>query len=231
MRRCYLQYSEWMVCLHSLSRVKMPLAIRGPFRPLGDCWQSGRRPFMIESHTKPKSFYLVTLSTMKTLKTVVLLSLVTTSAHVLSAPLPTACDVRMPMVVKFPFHSASIPKPYYEKLLEFQRKVRRADFCVMGAVIVVGHADTTEGSANDVGILAEQRASNVSRFFESTGFPNYFLHTDSKGDSQPLNRSVVSEENARVDIDVYAGCPLETCPSPISEDGFRHLKDWSPEKK
>lgn len=186
---------------------------------------------MIECHTTSKSFCMVTLSSIKILKIVALPGLITASAHVLSAPLPTACDVHMPMVVKFPFHSASIQKPYYNELVEFQRKVRRADFCVMGAVIVVGYADATEGSAGDVGTLAEQRARNVSRFIESTGFPSYFLHTDSKGDSQPIDRSVASEENARVDIDVYAGCPSETCPSPISEDGFRHLKDWSAEKE
>lgn len=168
---------------------------------------------------------------MKALKTLILVGLAATSAQVLSAPPPSACDVRMPMAVHFPFHSASIPRPYYEELVEFQRKVRRADFCVMSAVIVVGHADTTEGPAEDVRALAEQRARNISRFLETAGIPNYFLRTDSKGDSQPLRRVVGSEENARVDIDVYAGCPSKTCPSPISEDGFRHLKDWNSEKE
>jgi len=168
---------------------------------------------------------------MRALKNLALIGLMTTSAHVASAPLPSSCDVRMPMVVYFPFHSVGIQKPYFRELIEFQRKVRQADFCLMGAVIVVGHADTTEGTAREVEVLAEQRARNISLFFESTGFPSYLLHIDSKGDREPLSKFVASEKNARVDIDVGAGCSSETCPSPISEDGFRHLKDWNPEKE
>ena len=155
----------------------------------------------------------------------------TTCAHVASAPLPSACDVHMSMATYFAPRSVGIQKPYFEELMDFQRKVRQADFCVMGAVIVVGHADTTEGTSSEVEALAEQRAKNVSRFLESAGFPNYFLRTDSRGGRQPVRRSTAHEQNARVDIEVYAGCPSETCPSPISEDGFRHLKDWNPEKE
>lgn len=186
---------------------------------------------IIVCRTKLKYTIFCDVTTMSALTKLAFLGLVTTSAHVAPAPLPIVCDVRMPMFVYFSLHSASIPKPYFQELIEFQHKVRQADFCVMGAVIVVGHADTTEGTAREVEILAAQRARNISQFFESTGFPSYFLHTDSKGDRQPLSRLVASEQNARVEIDVYAGCPSETCRSPISEDGFRHLKDWSPVKE
>lgn len=137
---------------------------------------------------------------------------------------PEACDVFLVTDVEFPFQSSEIPASQVDKLKAYIAKIRTADFCPLAAVIVVGHADATEASPQDVLDLSTKRAKNVSNFIENGGIPHDFLYSESRGSKQPISLTP-SARNARVEIEVGAGCPSDECNMfPISADGFRRPK-------
>jgi outer membrane protein OmpA-like peptidoglycan-associated protein len=134
---------------------------------------------------------------------------------------PVACDVFFDTNVEFSFKSSEIPASQVDKLKTYIAKIRKADFCPLAAVIVIGHADATEASPQGVILLSKKRAENVSLFIVNGGIPHDFMQSISKGSEQPVIPAS-SAQNARVEVRVAAGCPSDECNMfPISEDGFR----------
>jgi outer membrane protein OmpA-like peptidoglycan-associated protein len=140
-------------------------------------------------------------------------------------PRPTNCDVSLPMDVPFPFQTTEIQKPKEEQLAAYIEQIKKANFCPLSAVVIVGHADSIEDSPQEVIRLARKRAANIAQFLQYGGIPNDLIYTDFKGATQPLVTKP-SPQNARVEITVVGGCPHENCEIfPMAADGFRHPRN------
>jgi outer membrane protein OmpA-like peptidoglycan-associated protein len=133
--------------------------------------------------------------------------------------LPAACDVFDGAEVLFEARATALSAVQRSRIAAQVERVHRADYCPFVGLNVIGHASTAEGSPAQVEVLARLRAAYVRDLLVRLGVPKDLVHTDAKGSKQPMSASI--EKNARVEVNVMAGCRSATCSFPRSEQGLR----------
>ena len=131
------------------------------------------------------------------------------------------CDVRDGIDVPFALNSTALPDAERERVMKGVERIRNANYCPFAFVRVTGHSTPNEELSRVKGRVSTERADYVARLLELGGIPKRLIYVESKADSQPVFSSRTNR-NARVEVDVSAGCPSAgMCPFPLTPSGFR----------
>jgi OmpA family/Ankyrin repeats (many copies) len=102
------------------------------------------------------------------------------------------------------------------KLLEMVNRIEHKNIEVL---IVVGHADTNENTAQK---LSEQRALTVVKYLMNFGVPPNRIYAEGKADKELIETGTQREKNRRVEVE-YVGLPAHNAPTV----GFNLMQTWS----
>ena len=117
------------------------------------------------------------------------------------APKPVAESVSLAAETYFDFDKSALKPAGKARLDDLVGKLKAVDLEV---VIVVGHTDSIGTRAYNQK-LSERRASSVKAYLVSKGIPANRIHTEGKGETQPIADNRTREgraKNRRVEIEV-----------------------------
>lgn len=100
--------------------------------------------------------------------------------------------------VLFATYSADLPANTKQRI---DAPLRLGHRMTAACVVVVGHADALEAGLMDAQVLSLRRAQAVAAIFKADGYSTIYI--ESKGATRPV-ATPPSQQNARVEIDVYA---------------------------
>lgn len=108
----------------------------------------------------------------------------------------------------FDFDKAELKPEGQRKLDEIASRLRKMELEV---VVATGHTDSI-GTEEYNASLSQRRAAAVKTFLESRGLPGNRIHTDGKGETQPVASNVTQDgraKNRRVEVEVVGEKPRD----------------------
>lgn len=123
--------------------------------------------------------------------------------------------------VHFELKSTTASNTQLQRFADNIDKVRKSAACPLESVIVVGHADASEGSLQETQELSVKRVLYISQLLLDEGIPSTIIISYIKGATQPVT-SPPDQRNARVELEFVASdYPGAPCTIPVGPRGFR----------
>ena len=130
-------------------------------------------------------------------------------------------DSRLSAEVRFEHMPTSPLAKQLERLTETLNRIKQPDYCALEALVVIGHADPSEGNARATQELSMKRSEYIVHFLEEEGIPSSMIIAEYKGATQPV-AAPPDWRNARVEMEfVGGGYPGMPCTTPVGPNGFR----------
>lgn len=126
--------------------------------------------------------------------------------------------------VQFASGTTALPASEREQIMQVVDQLRKANYCPLHGITILGYSDAREGSPAKRMALASERARYVARLLELAGMPKELILGEGSAEHQVVAKDS-SESNIRVEVNADVGCQFcDMCMIPVGADGFRTLK-------
>jgi hypothetical protein len=121
--------------------------------------------------------------------------------------------------IQFDDRSITVSEREKERLRLFVEQVRSGDWCPLDRVVVVGHANPSEGTPKEALGLSSERVESVIALLHTFGVPRRSTYGEGKGTD--FRNGIEPPPSARVEIEFLGMLPYPQCPIPKTTGGFR----------